>query len=148
MLYSRKQLLENLDPTPQWPWMSPFHCLPVTTYPPWRGPSSVRATLSSSAASLIPGAPHHCDGRRTEHAPGRLRALTGRCSDHSLETWADSKARGGFGGVEVQWAGLYPFSPFGTLHFYLHYTLGPSYGFIWTKILKDADTKRVWKLLG
>lgn len=79
-LHSRKQPLENLDPTPQWPWMSPFYCIPVTTYPPWRGPSSVQATVSSSAASLIPGAQHHCNDRRTEHAPGWLRALTGRCS--------------------------------------------------------------------
>lgn len=79
-LHSRKQPLENLDPTPQWPWMSPFYCIPVMTYPPWRGPSSVQATVSSSAASLIPGAQHHCNGRRTEHAPSWLRALTGRCS--------------------------------------------------------------------
>lgn len=41
---------------------------------------------------------------------------------HSLATCADSKARGGFGGWrgEVLWAGLYPFSPISTLHFYLH----------------------------
>lgn len=148
MLYSRKAPTENPVPTPL---MNLDKSHPLCSH---HNRSSLNwkcgATLSSSAASLIPGAlPSHREDRRTQDPPWHLWGHCGRGSESLTgDSGADSKVKGGVcGGRDlVSWA-LPILSLQSQFHFYLYHMLGSIQGVIWTKILKDQK-KKVWKALG